>query len=233
MIKTGRIDIVDSANDRVIKSLGKGEHFGERALLTDQTWKYTAFAAEDSVLIALEKDVLDRMISGFGSFETMLRKSARTYASHDKIEAITSQLPESARARRVGELMNPDVSQLSEAQTLADALQLAKGESHSTFPVVDGDGRFKGVILKEDIYDKLKQAGAPLDTLVGEMNQRGFPCIREDAPVPDAIELLLRGGTSKVVVIDGDERLRGILALIDLIASARAEDSFDGGSGSQ
>jgi len=219
MVQRGRIDITDT-DERVIKSLTQGEHFGERALLTDQIWRYSAVAREETVLIALEKDVLDRMVRGCGSFQKMLQSSAKTYMTQDKIESVTGNLPESVRGKTAGEVMRGDVHHLTLTDTLQDALKLIQLESHSTFPVVDADQLFQGVILKEDLYECVKTSDKGLETPIADMAPRKFPTTKLDAPVPEVVETLLRGGTSKVVVLDAEQKLQGIITLIDLMAES-------------
>lgn len=228
MIRRGQIDIVEK-DGKVIKSLSKGEHFGERALLTDQIWRYTAIAKEETVLIALEKDVLERMIRGWGSFEEMLQRSAKTYMAQDKIESVTKSLPETVRKKTASEVMRSEVQFLKQDQTLKDALDLIKLESHSTFPVVDQNRIFQGVILKEDLYECIKSRENSLDTKIGEIELRKFPTTYATDLVPDVVETLLRGGTSKIVVLSEANELKGILTLIDLLsneaaATLKAED---------
>ncbi len=58
VIKTGSIDLRDAAGASV-RVLGPGEHFGQRALLEDRTWRYSAVATEPTTLIALTARVFD------------------------------------------------------------------------------------------------------------------------------------------------------------------------------
>ncbi len=218
MVRRGRIDIVDQ-DDHIIKSLGEGEHFGERALLTDQIWRYCAVAKEETVLIALEKDVLDRMVRGCGSFQKMLQSSAKTYMTQDKIEAVSNGLPDSVRSKTAGEVMRPEVHFLKLTDSLQDALKLIQLESHSTFPVVNEERVFQGVILKEDLYEAVKTSDEGLATKIADMGLRKYPSAPVDAPVPEVVEILLRGGTSKAVVVDAERKLQGIITLIDLMGA--------------
>lgn len=221
MIQRGRIDIVDS-DGKVIKSLAQGEHFGERALLTDQIYRYTAVAKDETVLVALEKDVLERMIRGCGSFEKMLQHSAKTYMAKEKVESVTKALDEEIRTKTAGEVMRGKVHFLKQTDTLRDALELVKLESHSTFPVVNQEGLFQGVVLKEDLYECMKTSDRSLDTPIRELELRKYPTTLVSSSVPDVVETLLRGGTSKIVVLSEAKELKGILTLIDLIASDAA-----------
>ncbi|MEM9159611.1 MAG: FAD-dependent oxidoreductase [Verrucomicrobiota bacterium] len=219
MIQRGCIEIVD-ADGKVIKSLTQGGHFGERALLADQIWQYTAVAKEETVLIALEKSVLERMIQGCGSFEKMLQHSAKTYVAQAKIESVNKSLPKELLAKTAGEVMRAQVHSLKQSHTLRYALDLIKLESHSTFPVVNENKEFQGVILKEDLYECIKSSNGEdfLDTPISRIEVRKFPSILEGALVPEVVETLLRGGTSKIVVLNNENQLKGILTLIDLMS---------------
>lgn len=226
MIRRGQIDITEK-DGRVIKTLTKGEYFGERALLTDQIWRYTAVAREETVLIALEKDVLEKMMRGCGSFEEMLQNSAKTYMAQENVESVTSTLPENVRSKTAGEVMRGNVHFLKQAHSLKDALDLIKLESHSTLPVVDHSNVFQGVILKEDLYECIKSRENSLNTLIADIEPRKFPTTQVGTPVPEVVEILLRGGTSKIVVLNEAGELKGILTLIDLI-SEEAEVELQG-----
>lgn len=217
MIRRGQIEIIDEEG-KVVKLLTQGEHFGERALLTDQIWRYTAIAKTETVLIALEKDVLDRMVRGCGSFEKMLQQSAQTYMTREKVQSITGTLPKSVRSKSAGDVMRGEVQSLRVTDTLKDALELVKLESHSTLPVVGEKQVFEGVILKEDLYECIKSSNNSLGTRISEIDLRKFPSTLLDTPVPEVVETLLRGGTSKAVVLNTDGQLKGMITLIDLIA---------------
>ncbi len=218
MVRRGRINILDKG--KIIKSLIEGEHFGERALLTDQIWRYTAIAAEETVLIALEKDVLERMLRGSGSFEKMLQHTAKTYMTRDKIESVTKMLSDEIRDKTAADLMHTDVDTLKQTHTLKHALDLMKKSSHSTFPVVNQRNAFQGVMLKEDFYDYLKTNNQSLFAPICDIELRNFPTILDNTPIPEVVETLLRGGTSKIIVIDDDNSLKGILTLVDLLEDA-------------
>jgi NADH dehydrogenase len=58
VVKSGRIELRDEMN-AVVRTYGVGEHFGQRALLEDHKWRYTAIAAEPTTLISLSARVFD------------------------------------------------------------------------------------------------------------------------------------------------------------------------------
>lgn len=58
IVKSGRIDLTQP-DGTLVRSVSAGGHFGERALLNDRMWRYSAVAAEQTVLVALSATVFD------------------------------------------------------------------------------------------------------------------------------------------------------------------------------
>jgi len=57
---------------------------------------------------------------------------------------------------KVSEAMFRKVITINESATVSDAESLLKSSSHRGFPVLDSNGRLKGMITHQDIYDALK-----------------------------------------------------------------------------
>ena len=74
-MKNGRIDLAHPDNT-ASRSVGPGDHFGERALLGDRTWQLTATAAEPTTLIAIEAEVFDTITRADTSIRDLLLKTA-------------------------------------------------------------------------------------------------------------------------------------------------------------
>jgi len=75
IVKSGRIDL-SNADNSPVRSVGPGDHFGERALLSDRTWQLTATAGERTTLIALEAKVFDAITRADTSIRDLLIKTA-------------------------------------------------------------------------------------------------------------------------------------------------------------
>jgi NADH dehydrogenase len=75
IVKSGRIDLMHPDNTPA-RSVGPGDHFGERALLGDRQWQLTAIAGERTTLIALESDVFDTITRADTSIRDLLLKTA-------------------------------------------------------------------------------------------------------------------------------------------------------------
>ena len=75
IVKNGRVDLTN-ADRSPVRSVGPGDHFGERALLGDRIWQLTATAGERTTLIALEADVFDTITRADTSIRDLLIKTA-------------------------------------------------------------------------------------------------------------------------------------------------------------
>ncbi len=64
IVKNGRIEIFDE--NGVMQTLTAGEYFGERALLGNRIWNFSARAAEPSTLVSIPASVFYQMVSGSG-----------------------------------------------------------------------------------------------------------------------------------------------------------------------
>jgi NADH dehydrogenase len=77
IVKTGSIQL-SSPDGESGRSVGPGDHFGERALLHDRVWQVSAVAAERTVLVALGASVFDTITRADHSIRDLLLKTAST-----------------------------------------------------------------------------------------------------------------------------------------------------------
>ena len=75
IVKSGLIDL-RNPDGTLSRSVGPGDHFGERALLGDRIWRFTAVAAERSTLVALGAKVFDTITRADTSIRELLVKTA-------------------------------------------------------------------------------------------------------------------------------------------------------------
>lgn len=87
IVKSGRIELRKS-DGTLSRPVVPGEHFGERALLTDRIWQLTAVAAEPTHLVALGGDVFDAITRADKSIRDFLLATASKTPS-----APTTNLP--------------------------------------------------------------------------------------------------------------------------------------------
>ncbi|WP_081452699.1 FAD-dependent oxidoreductase [Verrucomicrobium spinosum] len=217
-VKNGRVDITDESGE-VVKSALAGDHFGERALLEDHIWRYTATAKEPSTLVAIDERTFQKLVSSIGSLSTLFRRTAETYDSAQEIEHVMAKLPQRARSGTAGDLMVRQLASLNEEDRLDKALDLFHRERHSTYPVLDAEGRVRGLLRRADCYEWLKHHAMDPGTLVKDLPIKRAMVIATHMPLPEVFELMIRTGASKAVVCDADQKLVGMLTLFDLLTA--------------
>jgi CIC family chloride channel protein len=129
----------------------------------------------------------------------------------------------------VGSAMTTALVTLPATTTMTNAAHLAREHGHATYPVVDADEHFVGLLSEARIQRTIAEGGA--DRLAGEVARR------KDYAVPDesllrAVARMQRLGVRQLPVIDrGAARLVGILAMSDVLrAQVRAADAQGGGA---
>lgn len=75
IVKSGLVDL-RHADGTPSRSVGPGDHFGERALLHDRIWQFTAVAAERTVLVALGANVFDTITRADTTIREFLLRTA-------------------------------------------------------------------------------------------------------------------------------------------------------------
>jgi NADH:quinone reductase (non-electrogenic) len=81
IVKNGRIEL-RNPDGTVSRSVGPGDHFGERALLGDRIWQFSAVAAERTTLVALGAKVFDTITRVDTSIRELLVKTSSKLPGH-------------------------------------------------------------------------------------------------------------------------------------------------------
>jgi NADH dehydrogenase len=221
IVKAGRIELFDEQG--VVQTVSGGEYFGERALLGDRQWFFSARAVQPTTLVALSAATFRQLVQGSGSLGRLFRGSAAKYQSREVIAAMVQKISPAARQVTARELMTRQLRVFHPDMTLREAIPLTKENPHSAYPVVDGDGRPLGVVSREEFYEFLKQPDTTLATPVRRMPMSVLPTVGPDAPLPELMERLIRAGANKLLVVDPGGRLQGIITMIDLVTVLHAE----------
>ncbi len=215
IVKSGRIDLRDETG--LVRSLGAGEHFGERALLYDRVWRFSAEATEPSELVALNEEVFASIATASPSLHKFFEQSAARFITREETESLLAAMPAEVRGKTVGDLMNREPVAMRGDQTLAQALALMVRHPYNSFPLVDEENRPLGVISQSDLYNALKSENITLQSRLSEITSSACATVNRDTSVPEAIERFYRSGRNKVLVLDENKALCGILTPIDLM----------------
>ncbi|MFP3914532.1 MAG: CBS domain-containing protein [Actinomycetota bacterium] len=128
------------------------------------------------------------------------------------------------------ELMTTDVTTIDPQASLKEAARLMASRGVSGLPVVEGE-RVVGVITEADFVERSAARGRAglIDALlnrqerlrgagtVGEVMSRPVVSIGPDAPHTEAAQLMQRRGVKRLVVVDEEDRLLGVLSRGDLL----------------
>jgi hypothetical protein len=114
-------------------------------------------------------------------------------------------------AIRVAEIMNPEVFSLRATESADDALADLIALEISGAPVVDEDSRPLGVVSLRDL------AGRRRGDTSGELMTRPAAVVRSDEAIVSAGRLLAQTGYHRLVVIDGEGRVAGMVSALDVV----------------
>lgn len=111
-------------------------------------------------------------------------------------------------------------------QSARDAARRMAERAVGTLVVVDEIGRPLGIVTDRDLMVRcLAEAADPKRTRVGQVMSGPVAWIHQDAPVEAALEEMARLRVRRLAVVDGRERLVGLLALDDLLCRELAPAS--------
>lgn len=221
-IKEGTIEIRDG--ERLVKAIHAGDYFGERALLEDRIWRYTAVAQTQCSLVGLGADEFLAITEGSSTLKRLFTRSAQAYASAQDLHQLMDQLAPETLDAPVHELMNTSVDTLDPNMPLIDALALLKAKHHGSYPVVDGGNKLLGTVKRDALYDSIKKGEMTDGATVAGLPREHLPTVRPDESGRAALEMLLRSGRNKLLVTDGDDQLHGVLTVVDLMEDSLRRD---------
>ncbi len=119
---------------------------------------------------------------------------------------------------------NPDV--LTPDEPVTRAAQLMRDRNVGIVPVVEDKSSMKlrGVITDRDIAVRHVAEGHPNSCRVGdEVSGRPIATVRPEADVKDVMNVMKRDQVRRVPVVEGDNRLVGIIAQADIAERGPSE----------
>lgn len=220
VVKKGSVELRDESGP--IMTLRTGDHFGERALLSDRHWRFTAVAAEPSTLVSLDAKVFEAVSNASSSIHTFFEHSAQQYLTRQQIDTLTRTVPEAILKMKAGDIMTKAPVCFQQNQTVAEALALMVQHPFNSFPLLDAGGKLLGAINQTQLYDAMKDGAVDRKSTLEKMTPVQLPTIDTQRPIPEALEILMRSGRNKLLVVDATGKLAGVLTPIDLLARREA-----------
>ena len=122
---------------------------------------------------------------------------------------------------RCNEIMNHDVEWITPGETVANAAKRMAAQNLGLLPICSPDGKPIGVITDRDIVlrvvgkDRLAAQTAVEDVMTAPVHSVGPDC-----PVDRIGELMTNAGVSRLLVVDQDGHLEGLVSVADLLVHA-------------
>jgi sulfide:quinone oxidoreductase len=149
-------------------------------------------------------------------------------------DATTSPQIRHARALRVGDVMTRDVVAVRRGTALAAAAELMVAKRISGVPVLDADDRVVGILTGADFLSALnldgggaanaletvvrkRRARKGMGTIVDDIMTRDPITIRAEDTLEHAVQRMDRNKVKRLVVTDGERRVRGIVSRSDMV----------------
>src|SRR5204862_7060094 len=119
---------------------------------------------------------------------------------------------------RVRDIMTSDVVVIQTSATLADARSMYQRQRHGGYPVVDDEGRWVGLLTRDDLLLESADASTP----VGDLVQNEGVAVEPDEPAIVALERMLTEGVDHLPVLAAG-RLVGICTRGDILGARQRQ----------
>ena len=124
-------------------------------------------------------------------------------------EASAAQMRDASRGMIASDAAETRFEGLSPTATVEDAVERLLRTSQHDFPVVDGAGRLRGVVTRDDMIRALRERGP--DAPVLEVMRRDVPVVHHRRPLDEALRTMREGGHPAVGIVDADGKLVGLV----------------------
>src|SRR5689334_21988580 len=125
--------------------------------------------------------------------------------------SIEDQAREVSRVKKAQSGIVVDPLTIAPSRTLDDALSLVRHYRISGLPVVDGDKRPVGILTNRDVRFEKR-----LTLQVGEVMTKNPVTVKDGVSIDEAKDLLHKHRIEKLLVIDAQGRLKGLITIRDI-----------------
>jgi CBS domain-containing protein len=117
------------------------------------------------------------------------------------------------------DILNPHVVCVTEDMEWRRAAELLKDEAITGAPVVDHQGQVVGIISQSDLitHDLTRPADARPAATVKDVMTATVVTVEEDTPIPAVALRMAQQGIHRVIVVDKQRQLRGIVTSMDVL----------------
>lgn len=222
VVKEGAVELLDGTGGetRLVDRKGEGDVFGIRPLLADDNYLFTARAAEDTLLYAVDGTGIKELLPNYPRVMTYLTTSMAGSARVLRMAATPPPTPElpldglaAIPARRAPVTVRP-TARIREA-----AIEMTTHNVGSVV-VTDRGGRPVGIITDQDLRGKVATGKRSPDDLVTTIMRGPVHCVGPNVTMADVqIEMVRKGVNHLVQTEDGGDQspVVGVLSKHDLL----------------
>jgi CBS domain-containing protein len=142
-------------------------------------------------------------------------------------ETVTAQLSEIARGHQMAQdIMTPEPLTISSYTPVSAAARLMAERRIKRLPVVDDDGKLIGIVARSDVLRVIAHSAPPSEVttpvivggrLVSEFMVASVPTVGLEAPAVEIAARLVASPYRRVVVVDAQRRVLGIITDREMI----------------
>jgi Zn-dependent protease/CBS domain-containing protein len=124
-------------------------------------------------------------------------------------EAQNASIREVASSVLVGDVMITKFASLQRSANIDQAIEMLLATTQSEFPVVDPDGRFEGLLTRNDMIRALKESGA--GTPVVSVMRTDIPTTHPRKNLQGSLRSMMEAGVPAIAVLDDGGKLVGLM----------------------
>lgn len=215
IVKSGSIELRDNGNPVTV--VHANEHFGEKALLDKTNYLFQAVALEPTKLVSIRSSIFEKIVSADSSIAQSLKQSAHSYKTVEELESLLKRLPSEKLDRLVEDSMSRKLTVVTAETSIDGAIDAFKTASKNYLPIVDADGVPGGALHKERLYMELLNSDLDRNNSINTIAPTQLPIVNQKVTIREALTTLTRSNSSKALVVDSENKLIGIIAIIDIL----------------
>ena len=128
----------------------------------------------------------------------------------------------------VRDIMQKNVISIEYDKTVYDAACILK-EKEISFLVIIKDEKPIGVISERDIVQKVADEDRRASSIyIEDVMSKKFKWVTPDTPIEDAVQKMLNNNIRRLIILDNDERLAGVITQTNLAEFLRSKLLING-----
>ena len=128
----------------------------------------------------------------------------------------------------VRDIMQKNIITIGHDKTVYDAASILK-EKEISFLVIIRDEKPIGVISERDIVQKVAAQDQKASSIkIEDVMSKKFRWVTPDTPIEDAVQKMLNNNIRRLIILDNDEKLAGVITQTNLAEFLRSKLLING-----